>query len=490
MSGPPPAPYGTYPGAPQGGGFAVPGQGYPAPSYPPPTGAYPPPAGAYPPPAGAYPPPAGAYPPPTGAYPPPTGAYPPPTGAYPPPAGQPGYAPQYLPPSPQGGYPSAPQPGFGAYPPPAGPPPVGYPAGGYAPPPGPAPGAYGVEAPQVYYRGEILINNPRFPGGIQKYDGVERDVDAILTHKSKKQLIDLMVNLGPIKMDAVSQEFQMHHNNKKRLTLLQWIEKECSGDLEAGLCGLALGPLKYDAHLIKLVSSDAGDLLNELILDLSLFDINLLSYTYQQMYGKNLSTAIQTKLDGGARKLMTLALQTERLVLPDASTQNPGQLAIDDAQALYKAGAGRMGTDESKFHTILTSRTAPHLSQVCREYHSRQKKPLTKAIDSEFGGLERKALMHIVRGCEVDVHHPELDPAALRDAYMIEKTMEGMGTRERVLVMRLIRAHWSRARLDRIKAAFPFASNNSGHRHLRERVVGETSGNLKELCTALVGGGM
>jgi hypothetical protein len=48
----------------------------------------------------------------------------------------------------------------------------------------------------------------------------------------------------------------------------------------------------------------------------------------------------------------------------DESDTVNDKLAQDDAEALYKAGEGRWGTDEAKFIEILTTRSRAHLLAV------------------------------------------------------------------------------------------------------------------------------
>ena len=50
--------------------------------------------------------------------------------------------------------------------------------------------------------------------------------------------------------------------------------------------------------------------------------------------------------------------------LPSVSSQRAQQ----DADSLYKAGAGKMGTDERTFNAIFTQRSYQHLRAVFEEY--------------------------------------------------------------------------------------------------------------------------
>ena len=62
-------------------------------------------------------------------------------------------------------------------------------------------------------------------------------------------------------------------------------------------------------------------------------------------------------------------------------------------QTLYKAGEGKLGTDESGFFNILTLRTYAHLRFVFDEYMKRHQSSIEGAIKSEFGGITQTALL-------------------------------------------------------------------------------------------------
>ena len=62
-------------------------------------------------------------------------------------------------------------------------------------------------------------------------------------------------------------------------------------------------------------------------------------------------------------------------------------------QALYKAGEGKLGTDESGFFNILTGRTYDHLKVVFDEYMKQNSSSIEEAIKGEFGGVAQTALL-------------------------------------------------------------------------------------------------
>ncbi|KAJ7738760.1 hypothetical protein B0H16DRAFT_89889 [Mycena metata] len=518
---PPPNPnaYAGYPPAGAPGGFApVPGQA----PYPPPGG-FAPPIPGYPPQAGApgtytnyapagYP---GYGPPPTmpGYAPPPQG---PPQAGYPGyapgyPYQQPGYNPAYTQPPPQGAYQAyAPPPGAPPYAPPPGAPPPGSPMPGTsAPPPTPAqpgatagtPGAPAAamrppEPPTVMYR-DITIHNPRFAGGLNVWgyerDQIKHDIDEIIKHSgSDKKLIEILTRLGPLKMEVVAQEF--HSHNPKGETLYKLVERKTTRYVEAGLLGLVLGPLKYDAECVRDAIVGAGTkeyILDEIILDLTPSDVGLLAYVYEQKYGHSLLKAVQGDLSGNVMKLYTKALDSNREYLPRApldekDAQVMARLVEDDVKRLRRSGVERVGTNEDTFYTILTGRHHQHLIQVAQQYQlgDKHKKPLSHAMQSEFSGHDQRALMYIARGLEVNPRYPDLNPRMVRDANLLEETMAGLGTKDAMLVMRVLRAHWARWRMDQIAAAYLRIHEKT----LTRRVQGETSGAFEDLLIALIKG--
>jgi annexin A7/11 len=89
----------------------------------------------------------------------------------------------------------------------------------------------------------------------------------------------------------------------------------------------------------------------------------------------------------------------------------------------------------------------------------------------------RDVLLHVVEGA--------LDPMG-RDAALLEKAMEGAGTKDERLTYRIIRAYWKGGRpyVEGVKSAY----QSKYHKSLVKRVKGETSGDYERLLVAVLEG--
>jgi annexin A7/11 len=68
-------------------------------------------------------------------------------------------------------------------------------------------------------------------------------------------------------------------------------------------------------------------------------------------------------------------------------------------------------------------------------------------------------------------------------AKLLEESMAGMGTKDHLLVSRIIRFHWDKTMLANVKAAY----QQKYRRSLGSRIKGETSGDYQRLMLACIG---
>lgn len=71
----------------------------------------------------------------------------------------------------------------------------------------------------------------------------------------------------------------------------------------------------------------------------------------------------------------------------------------------------------------------------------------------------------------------------MHQAQLLEDAMAGMGTKDHLLVSRVVRSHWDPSNMDNVKGAYQQTFGTS----LSQRIRGETSGDYQKLMLACIG---
>ncbi|PHH86962.1 hypothetical protein CDD83_9492 [Cordyceps sp. RAO-2017] len=431
-------------------------------------------------PYGQPPPPQGygSYPP---APPPPHGGQYPPHGQYPPQQG--GYYQQQPPPPPPGQYPSS-QPPYGHHPPPPGqygaPPPQQYGHHSPAPPPPPPPQQYGAPygaPPPQQYGPPVPPTPPSLGYGapqIIQWDGYP-DAQALRGAMkgfgtNEKTLIQVLANKDPLQIEVLRNSFD--HSFKR--SLVKDLKSETSGWFEKGLVQLARGPLLADVHELYEAMAGPGTkevVLNDILLSRSNADMKAIKSAYQQTFRKSLENDVKGELSMKTERHFLMVLAANRA--EEAAPVIPQQVD-DDVLQLYKATEGRMGTDELLVCSILTQRNDNQIRAIAHAYKQRFNRDLEKVVKSEFSGHMQDALLFQLRNA-VDKY--------MHAATLLEASMAGLGTKDHLLVARVVRYHWDRTTLANVKGAY----QQKYGRSLASRIKGETSGDYGRLMLACVG---
>ena len=252
--------------------------------------------------------------------------------------------------------------------------------------------------------------------------------------------------------------------------LIKKLKDELSGNFEDTCVGLFMTPPEYDAYCLykamKGIGTNEGVLI-EIIGTRNNTEIQMIKAEFQRNYGKPLETWIHDETSGHFRKLLISLLQANRsmnLVPNQVMCQN-------DAQALYSAGEGRWGTDESTFIRIFTQRSAAEIALISQCYQQLRGRTLHHAVDKEFSGDTKKLLQTILEGLQ-DVH--------AYYAKRLRESVEGIGTND----SRLVRVIVSRCEVDMpmIKQAY----RRLYGRDLIYDVRSDTSGDYKKILTHLL----
>ncbi|XP_077310475.1 annexin A7 isoform X1 [Lithobates pipiens] len=523
-----------YPGFPTGDPAYAPGgqQGFPGGQYPPVGGgAYPPAAGGGYPQPGGYPA-AGGYPGGMPSYPPQGPGYGAPGqgagygapgqgagygapgqgGGYGAPPGAPGYgqpagAPSYGGPgygaqpggfgAPAGGQfgaggygaPSGGAPAAGGYGAPSGGAPA---AGGYGAPPSGAPGyggyqqpagqSYGGGAPGGYPAGPAPGQQPApFAAAMTATQGTIRAAanfdalaDAEKLRKAMKgfgtdeqAIIDVVANRSADQRQKIKAAFKTAYGKD----LIKDLKSELSGNVEELILALFMPATYYDAWSLHHAMKGAGtkeSVLIEILCSRTNAEIRNIVQCYKSEFGRDIEKDIRSDTSGHFERLLVSMCQGNRDESPNVNMQQ----AESDAQRLYQAGEGKLGTDESSFNLVLASRSYPQLKAVAEAYARISKRDLLSVIGREFSGYIEDGLKAILL-CAIN-----------RPAYFAErlyKAMKGAGTNDSTLIRVVV----TRSEIDLVQIKQVFAQMYQ--KSLASMIQSDTSGDYRRLLIAITG---
>ncbi|KAI0842194.1 Annexin [Hypoxylon sp. FL0890] len=418
------------------------------------------------------------------------------------PYGQPGYYPgqpppqQYPPPQPQGQYysPQPPQGGpyhqGGYYPPPQASPYPGQP-GQYPPPQpygappsqgyGPPPGQYNPPPQQGYQYPPPVASGPPTPPTlgygppqIIQWDATP-DAQTLRSAMKgfgtdEKALIRVLCNKDPLQIEAIKSAYFRTFSR----SLEKDIVSETRGWFETGLVAIVRGPLLHDVHLLHSAMDGPGTkekVLNDVLLGRSNADLNAIKSMYQHTFHKSLESQVKGDLSMKTERHFLIVLGANRAedsapVIPQAIDQ--------DVMEIYRATEGKLGTDEMMVCSILSTRNDNQIRAINHAYEQKFRRRLEDVIKKEFSGHMEQALLYQLRHA-VDKY--------MHAASLLEDAMAGLGTKDHLLVSRVIRYHWDKQTLANVKGAY----QQRYRRSLASRIKGETSGDYQRLMLGCIG---
>jgi len=272
---------------------------------------------------------------------------------------------------------------------------------------------------------------------------------------------------GPT-IDAIRAQY----TTRIRRDLIETLEKETSGNFETALVSTALGPIESEAYFARKAIAGLGtkeSMLTEAIMGKSNQQIATLKSVYQRRYGETLENAVRGDLSGKTEQMFVLALAGNKM---DDWVQVDPQVVSNDVRTLYAATQGRIGTDVVQVCSILIRANDAYIRAYVDSYKRQYGQDFLRILRKEFSGHMAGALLYIVKGA--------LNKAE-RDAELLEDSMAGLGTRDDLLISRLVRAHWDKAHFTRVKLAYTALYKKD----LTKRVKGETSGDYGKMVVVL-----
>lgn len=325
------------------------------------------------------------------------------------------------------------------------------------------------------YNGPSSYPSPGYdPRAIAQGDA-SRDADALRSAMKgfgtdEKGLIAILSKPDPLQIALLRQTFSQRHSGR---SLEHDVEKETSGYFKEGLLALVRGPLMQDVHNVQKSIKGLGtkeSTMDDVLLGRSNADLRAIKQAYYQTFKHTIEDDVKNDLSLKTERLFSMVLAADRAVDDAVIPAHP--LSVDsDVSELHRAMEGRVGTDQITVCSILSSRSDGQVRAIAHAFHAKYHITLEQAIAKEFSGHMKDALLLMVqRACD----------RAMSDAVQLEDSMKGLGTKDDLLVNRVVRVHWDRAHMDQVKRAYQHRYNKS----LMERIKGETKGDQQRLLVA------
>ena len=252
--------------------------------------------------------------------------------------------------------------------------------------------------------------------------------------------------------------------------LIHRLQNELDGDFKDAVIGSFMTPTEYDAYCLNMAMKGIGTkegVLTEIIGSRTSKELLPIKQIYSSSYREDLQTAVEHETSGDYQKLLLALLKCQRsdLSQPDINR------CIADASSLYKAGEGKLGTDEDTFTRIFTTRSPIELEIINKYYKQQSGKGLLGAINSEFSGDTKELLNTIVRS--------NVDPYGYY-ARRIGESLSGFGTNDSRLTRNICARH--SVDMPYIRQAY---LRDFGRDMLRD-IQKDTSGSYRSVLTSLV----
>lgn len=285
----------------------------------------------------------------------------------------------------------------------------------------------------------------------------------------EKILIQTLSKKDPLQINTI----RTTYDQRLMRNLVGDIEKETSGYFEKGLVQIVRGPLVSDCYNLMEAMKGMGTkevVLDDVLIGRSNADINAIKEKYQQLFKRSLESDLRSDLSAGTEQMYMMIINGRRAEDSHPVIPQEVEAAVTELQ---NALGGFVGKNTAQVCQLLTSKNDAQLRAIAQSYEQRFHKPLDSIIKSSFSGHMEDALrllLHRARN------------RAEAEAVRLEDSMAGLGTKDELLVQRVVRCHWDRSFMNAVNNEFKKVVNKD----LVKRIEGETRGDYEKLMVACV----
>jgi len=303
---------------------------------------------------------------------------------------------------------------------------------------------------------------------------VTRDIEAVRKAMKgfgtdEKALIAVLAKKDPLQMETIRTQY----DQRMMRNMTGDLEKETSGYFAKGLVELSRGPLVSDCWNLKEATRGMGTkevVLDDILIGRSNADMIAIKEKYQQLFKTTLEADLKADLSAATEQMYMMIIAARRA--EDSHPVNPQE--IEQAVTELQAGMGGFaGKNAPQVCQILTSKNDAQIKAIAQSYQQRFQKSLDSVIKSAFSGHMEDALRLLIA---------RATNRAEAEAMRLEEAMAGMGTKDNLLVMRVIRCHWNQQFMTAVSNEYKRVYKKD----LIKRIEGETKGDYERLMVACV----